>query len=89
MARAVKNCEPGKEFVFRLPNGVIIGKARNMNEFTGIIKNAPVESLLYHAKGRHFAPWLRMVGERRSAARINVVKVDKVTARTTLLRCLR
>lgn len=89
MARVAKNCGQGKEFVFRLPNGVVIGKVRNISEFTGIIKNAPVESLLYHAKGRHFAPWLRMIGERRSAARINVVKVDKVTARTTLLRCLR
>lgn len=89
MARIVKDCDLGKEFIFKLPNGVVIGKAKNIDEFTNMIRNAPVESLVYHANGKHFAPWLRMIGEGAIAARLSAVTVSKENARDTLLRCLR
>jgi len=89
MVRVIKDCEQGKEFIFKLPNGVIIGKAKNIDEFTAMVRNAPVESLVYHANGKHFAPWLRTIGEGAVAARMSMVAVSKENARDTLLKCLK
>jgi len=50
-------------FIFRLPDGKEITRARNMNEFVQKLNEIPIESLLYHAEHNHFSAWLMARGE--------------------------
>ena len=50
-------------FIFRLPDGKEIARARNMNEFVQKLNEIPIESLLYHAEHNHFSAWLMARGE--------------------------
>ncbi len=54
-----RKVQPGKEFIFRLKNGIEVGKAASLQEFIEKIKTVPIESLDFHTKGKHFGPWLR------------------------------
>lgn len=78
-------CETGKEFVFRLPNGNIVGKARSVGELAALIKQAPLQSILFHANGRHFSPWLKMLGKKTLAKRLGKIKGDAEEVRKRLL----
>ncbi len=51
--------QPGKEFIFRTRDGKEVGRAASLSEFAGKIKTIPVESLDFHAEGKHFGPWIR------------------------------
>jgi hypothetical protein len=51
--------QPGKEFIFRMRDGREVGRAASLSEFSEKIKTIPVESLDFHAEGKHFGPWLR------------------------------
>ena len=83
------DCAPGKEFVFKMPDGRVIGRAKNVNELANMIKTAPLESVLYHAKGFHFSPWLSMVGMGMLGAKIKAMPVNDKTIRVALLRALK
>jgi hypothetical protein len=50
-------------FIFRLPDGREITRARNMSEFVQKLNEIPIESLLYHAEHNHFSAWLMARGE--------------------------
>ncbi len=50
-------------FIFRLPDGKEITRARNMSEFVQKLNEIPIESLLYHAEHNHFSAWLMARGE--------------------------
>ncbi|MEW6329629.1 MAG: hypothetical protein AB1468_05975, partial [Candidatus Micrarchaeota archaeon] len=60
--KGVKNAPPGREFVFKTPEGREVGRARNAAEFVSLIKQVPLTSVLYHANGGHFSPWLEFIG---------------------------
>ena len=82
----------GKEFVFRMPpdrGGAVVGRARNLNELANLIKTAPLEAVLFHAKGNHFAPWLEMLGERTAVSSLRSMALNDKTARVALLRAMR
>ena len=79
----------GKEFVFKLPSGAVVGRAKNVGELAAFIKNAPLESVLFHAKGGHFAPWLNMLGEHRLVAALKSLQINDKTVRIALLRVLK
>lgn len=82
----------GKEFVFRMPpdrGGAVVGRARNLNELANLVKTAPLEAVLYHAKGNHFAPWLEMLGERMAVSSLRNMVLNDKTARVALLRAMR
>ena len=85
----MKNCMPGKEFVFKMPDGRLVGRAKNISELTGLIKSAPLDAVLFHAKGGHFAPWLSMLGENSIASRLRSLQINDKTIRVALLRVLR
>jgi len=89
MPKLVKNAPAGKEFIFRLPNGTEIGRAKNIIELGQVIRDAPLSSLVFHAKGKHFVPWLEMVGEKEAAAKVAATEFTDQTARVALLRCLK
>ncbi len=88
MPRPLKDCPPGKEFVFKLPTGAIVGRAKNILEFVNMIKNAPLDSILFHAKGGHFSPWLEMVGEFDISGRIKRMPINDKTVRISLLKSI-
>ncbi len=82
----------GKEFVFRMPpdrGGAVVGRARNLNELANLVKTAPLEAVLFHAKGNHFAPWLEMLGERTAVSSLRNMALNDKTARVALLRAMR
>ena len=82
----------GKEFVFRMPpdkGGAVVGRARNVNELANLVKTAPLEAVLYHAKGNHFTPWLDMLGERTVVGSLRQMVINDKTVRVALLRALR
>ncbi len=45
-------------FVFKLPDGTVISRATDTQELEECIRNAPAESLAYHAERNHFSNWL-------------------------------
>ena len=69
--------------------GAVVGRAKNLNELANLIKTAPLEAVLYHAKGHHFTPWLDMLGERAAGASLRSLVINDKTARVALLRALR
>ncbi len=87
-AKRAMDCPPGKEFVFSLPNGKAVGKARNIIEFIGQVKSAPMESVLYHANGNHFAAWLELIGEGVIASKVSKVRGTGPEVRLQIIRCV-
>jgi len=79
----------GKEFVFTMPSGQVVGRAKNVEELIQLIKTAPLDSVLYHAKGNHFSPWLSMLGSGSIAQKLKQMSINDKTARVALLRALR
>jgi len=81
-----RNCPPGKEFIFREPNGRECGRARNVGELFGLIGKVPLSSVLFHANGSHFSPWLEMLGERELSQKFRGIKGNSEGVRQALLR---
>jgi len=92
--KPIQNAPQGKEFIFRLPDGKEVGRARNIGELVQMIRDVPLASLLFHAppgdgKRSHFIPWLRMLGEEEAARKLESSTINEQTVRVTLLRCLK
>jgi len=81
-----KECPPGKEFVFHTPDGKEMGRAKSVPELFARIKTVPLASVLYHANGKHFSPWLEMMGERMLAIKAKAVSGNDEKVRSALLR---
>jgi len=64
-------------FIFRNGNGDQIGVARNLHEFEELIKQVPVESLVYHGQSNDFSTWLMARGEINIAERLIPYKIDE------------
>ncbi|MEM3400359.1 MAG: hypothetical protein QXP42_06015 [Candidatus Micrarchaeia archaeon] len=86
--RATKNCPPGSEFVFVNPGVGTVGKAKNLQEFAELIKSAPLQSVLYHANGGHFTPWLEMMGEKTLASNIGAIRGNGEQVRRAILKAI-
>lgn len=83
------DCAPGKEFVFKMPDGRIVGRAKNLNELVNLIKSAPLEAVLYHGKNKHFGAWLSMLGLSALGSKLSTLPLNDKTARVALLRALK
>jgi hypothetical protein len=81
-----KECQTGKEFVFKTPDGREVGRAKDVPALFAHIKSAPLASVLYHANGRHFSPWLEMMGEHILSIKAKAVYGTDEKVRTALLR---
>lgn len=46
------------DFVFRIPDGVEIARARDMKELENLLHTVPAESVAYHSERNHFSHWL-------------------------------
>ena len=47
------------DFIFRLPDGTDVGRARDMKELEESSRDVPAESIAYHAERNHFSKWLK------------------------------
>jgi hypothetical protein len=65
------------DFIFRNGDGAQIGIARNLHEFEDLVKQVPVESLVYHGKSNDFSTWLMARGEINIAERLIPYKTDE------------
>jgi len=81
-----KECPPGKEFVFKTPDGKEVARARNVPELFARIKTVPLASVIYHANGKHFSPWLEMMGEHILSIKAKAVFGNDDKVRASLLR---
>jgi len=79
-------CPPGGEFVFKMPDGREVGKARSVADFVRMVKIAPLASVLYHTNGGHFGSWLEMMGEKELADKIKDMKGNDESFRKKLVQ---
>jgi hypothetical protein len=64
------------DFVFMLPDGREVGRARNLAEMRAMLRQVPEESLRYHASRNHFSNWCRARTEFALAERMRPVTVE-------------
>ena len=64
------------DFVFRGPDGVEVGRARDLNELEEQLQSVPAESLTYHAQRNHFSHWLVARTEFALAAKLRPRRVS-------------
>jgi CheY-like chemotaxis protein len=47
------------DFVFRLPDGTPVGRAKDLKSLLEMLRTVPSESIVYHAERNHFSRWLK------------------------------
>ena len=72
------------DFVFRLPDGTVLGRATNFFELEQAMKTMPVESLVYHAHCNHFFNWTMARAEVTLAARLHRDRMREIPGSETL-----
>ena len=72
----VKNNFAFGDFVFRMTDGSIVGKASNLKHFQNQILLVPEESLRYHAEKNDFSRWLKVRALFSLGAIFRDIKVD-------------
>ena len=85
----MKSCTPGKEFVFKMPDGRIVGRAKSLRDLANLVKTAPLDAVMFHAKGAHFGPWLSMLKESKAVKKLRSLRINPRTIRVALLRVLK
>ncbi|MBU0728733.1 MAG: phosphoenolpyruvate synthase/pyruvate phosphate dikinase [Proteobacteria bacterium] len=66
------------DFIFRNPDGVVIGNAANLHAFENTIRILPAESLKYHAMGNHFSHWVMARSEIGLAALLDKNRLSAI-----------
>ncbi len=64
------------DFIFRMPDGREVARARDVREMREILPTIPAESLVYHGRHNHFSIWLMARSEFDLAGRIRPQKVS-------------
>ncbi len=64
------------DFVFRLPTGEEIDRARNLKELVERLRSVPAESIAYHGVRNDFSSWLRARAEFDPARKLRRRKVS-------------
>ncbi len=81
------------EFVFRLPSGREVARARDLRGMVKVLPDVPGDSVLHHARHDHFSTWLRARTEFALAAIVRPRKADEFDTveelRAWLLDCFR
>ncbi len=47
------------DFIFRMPDGRIVGQADDLRSLEEQLRTVPIESIRYHAERNHFSRWLK------------------------------
>ena len=81
------------DFVFRLPNGREVGRARDLRELEEQLATLPVDSVAYHAERNHFSRWFKARTEFSLAHEVRPRKVSDFPTvdhlRREILRAIR
>ncbi|MFW6330557.1 MAG: DUF5752 family protein [Gemmatimonadota bacterium] len=64
------------DFVFRLPTGEEIDRARNLKELVERLRTVPAESIAYHGMRNDFSSWLRARAEFEPAGKLRRRKIS-------------
>jgi CheY-like chemotaxis protein len=64
------------DFVFRMPDGLEVARARDLNELEKLLHEVPDESIAYHSARNHFSHWLRARTEFTLAQKLRPRKVS-------------
>ena len=64
------------DFVFRMPDQIEVGRAKDLNELEETLQTLPTDSLMYHAQRNHFSHWLMARTEFALAAKLRPRKVS-------------
>ena len=64
------------DFVFRLPDGTVVGEAHDLRTLEEQLRTVPAESLAYHGARNHFSKWLKARTEYALAHRLRARKVS-------------
>ncbi len=59
------------DFVFCLPDGTEVGRAKNLHDLEARLKTVPLESILYHGRNNHFSNWAMARAEIALAIRLH------------------
>lgn len=65
------------DFVFRLPNGEVVGRAHDLVSLEKELHEVPEESIRYHAERNHFSSWLKARTEFWLASRFRATQVSE------------
>ena len=65
------------DFVFRLKDGIEVGRAKNIPELINLIQIVPDESLIFHASNNHFSAFLMARGEITLAYKLRPMKITE------------
>jgi len=76
------------DFVFRLENGEVLAKVRNLREMVRVLPEIPAESLVFHARLNHFSAWLKARTEFELAALFRSKKSSEFSSGEELRRFL-
>ncbi len=76
------------DFVFRLPDGSEVGRAKDMNELEEQLQTVPAESIVFHSQSNHFSHWLMARTEFALAAKLRPRKVSDFSSDEHLRRDL-
>lgn len=76
------------DFIFRLPDGMEVGRARDMKELGERLAEVPAASIAYHAERNHFSKWLKARTEFALARRLRPERVTDFATHEALRRSL-
>jgi CheY-like chemotaxis protein len=59
LRRFLRDCLGFGDFVFRLPDDTVVGRASNVYDMQNVLRTVPIESVELHALRNDFSMWLR------------------------------
>ena len=76
------------DFVFRLPDGREVARARDLRGMAEVLRHVPIESIEYHAVRNHFSTWFRARTEFALARRMRPRRVSDFSEPEAIRRYL-
>jgi CheY-like chemotaxis protein len=76
------------DFVFRLPDGMEVDRARDLKALEEKLKTVPVASIAYHGERNHFSKWLKARTEFAVAQKLRPRKVSDFATHEDLRKSL-
>jgi len=64
------------DFIFRMPDGTEVDRARNLRELANKVQRVPLESFLHHGRANHFSTWLYLHGRYELAEIIRPIAIQ-------------
>jgi len=74
------------DFVFRMPNGRVVARARDLKTLEALLHTVPAESIAYHGERNHFSNWLIARTEFALAHKLRPRKVSEFPTHEDLRR---